>query len=89
VYAGNLPGRVGEHEHTRCPGCGRVLIERVGFRVLRCTLREGACPDCGRAIPGVWPSRDGSVRTHPVERGAGSSRARRDDPQGTPAAAPA
>ena len=21
VYAGNLPGRVGRWEHTRCPGC--------------------------------------------------------------------
>ncbi|HEU5393375.1 MAG TPA: AmmeMemoRadiSam system radical SAM enzyme, partial [Candidatus Methylomirabilis sp.] len=25
VYAGNLPGRVGQWEDTRCPGCGLVL----------------------------------------------------------------
>ncbi len=28
VYAGNLPGRVGEHEHTNCHGCGTRLISR-------------------------------------------------------------
>jgi pyruvate formate lyase activating enzyme len=54
VYAGNLPGQVGDREHTKCPGCGEVLIEREGFYVRRNTLRDGHCPGCGRAIPGVW-----------------------------------
>ena len=72
VYAGNLPGRVGELENTSCPGCGRVLIERVGFMVLRNALRDGSCPDCARPIPGAWACRDGSVRVHPVERGPAS-----------------
>jgi len=33
VYAGNLPGRTGEWEDTRCPGCGRTLLQRHGFMV--------------------------------------------------------
>jgi pyruvate formate lyase activating enzyme len=41
---------------TRCPGCGCVLIRRSGFRVLENRLtRDGACFQCGRGIPGVWP----------------------------------
>jgi hypothetical protein len=27
---------------------------RVGFQVLENTLKGGACPQCGRTIPGVW-----------------------------------
>ncbi len=54
VYAGNLPGRMGPWEDTRCPGCGTVLIRRVGFRVLENRLDAGACPRCRRQIPGVW-----------------------------------
>jgi pyruvate formate lyase activating enzyme len=54
VYAGNRPGETGDLEHTRCPGCRALLIERSGFRVLRNRLKAGACPDCGRAIPGRW-----------------------------------
>jgi len=54
VYAGNRPGETGDLEHTRCPGCGATLIERAGFRLLRNRLAAGACPDCGRAIPGRW-----------------------------------
>jgi pyruvate formate lyase activating enzyme len=54
VYAGNLPARVGRWEDTRCPGCGVPLVEREGFRVRRNRLVGGRCPDCARAIPGVW-----------------------------------
>lgn len=54
VYAGNLPGTVGECENTCCPRCGRTLIERQGFHVLQNHLRAGRCPDCGTVIPGVW-----------------------------------
>ena len=65
VYAGNLPGRVGQTESTFCPGCGGCLIARVGYTILENRLRDGICPDCDRRIPGVW-SRDG--RQTPVER---------------------
>jgi pyruvate formate lyase activating enzyme len=55
VYPGNLPGRVGEHEDTRCPSCSRTLVRRRGFRVLEDLLTPagGKCA-CGAAIPGVW-----------------------------------
>ncbi len=52
VYLGNVPGHPGES--TVCPGCGEVVIRRVGFRVIANALRGGACAGCGRAIPGVW-----------------------------------
>jgi pyruvate formate lyase activating enzyme len=54
VYAGNLPGRLGDWENTYCPSCRALLVERVGFRVLQNRLASGRCPDCRRAIPGVW-----------------------------------
>jgi pyruvate formate lyase activating enzyme len=54
VYAGNVPGRAGSLESTYCPGCGVLLIERVGFRVLANYLVAGACPRCQARIPGVW-----------------------------------
>ncbi len=54
VYAGNLPGRTREGESTRCPGCGKTLIERYGFRVISNRVKDGSCPDCGTGIPGRW-----------------------------------
>ena len=52
VYLGNVPGHPGEN--TVCPGCGEILIRRMGFRILEMGLVDGACPRCRRAIPGVW-----------------------------------
>ncbi|MBI4082640.1 MAG: AmmeMemoRadiSam system radical SAM enzyme [Candidatus Lambdaproteobacteria bacterium] len=57
VYAGNLPGRVGDGENTRCPQCGELLIERRGFRVLRQRLERGQCARCRAPIPGFWEPR--------------------------------
>jgi Pyruvate-formate lyase-activating enzyme len=55
VYAGNLPGRVGSLEDTRCPQCGTVLIRRHGFFSVESVLgTEGNCPNCGQKIPGIW-----------------------------------
>jgi len=55
VYAGNLPGRVGSLEDTRCPHCGSVLIRRRGFFSIENKIsKDGTCPDCGQVIPGVW-----------------------------------
>jgi len=55
VYAGNLPGQVGELEHTRCASCGETLIERRGYvvRAYRVTA-AGRCPSCDSPIPGRW-----------------------------------
>jgi pyruvate formate lyase activating enzyme len=60
VYAGNLPGRVGPWENTRCPGCGRALIERYGYQVQAYRITtEGKCPNCKKLIPGIWPAPEG------------------------------
>ena len=67
VYAGNLPGRVGRWENTRCPQCAATVIERSGFRIVRNRLRGGACPDCATPIPGRWDARvEGTTRTHGI-----------------------
>jgi pyruvate formate lyase activating enzyme len=52
VYVGNVPGHEGEH--TYCPACKQVVIERVGYRIIRMNLKDGKCSLCGKAIPGVW-----------------------------------
>ncbi len=52
VYTGNNPGQEGNH--TYCSGCGKKVIERLGFKVMRSLLSRGKCPDCGVQIPGVW-----------------------------------
>jgi len=52
VYLGNVPGHPGEN--TVCPGCGEVMIRRLGYQILENRLNGGACPDCKREIPGVW-----------------------------------
>jgi len=67
VYAGNIPGRTGEWENTRCPKCSFTVIERRGFRVIANRLAAGACPKCGTAIPGRWDaSVEGKTRTHGI-----------------------
>jgi len=54
VYAGNLPSHVGNWENTYCPGCNELLVDRAGYRIRAMRLRNGACPNCSRPIPGVW-----------------------------------
>ncbi len=52
VYVGNVPGHPGES--TYCPGCGKVLVHRLGMSVIENRITNGACPDCHRKIPGIW-----------------------------------
>jgi len=52
VYVGNVPGHGGEN--TNCPGCGREVISRVGYRVDAGRLKKGKCAICGTPIPGIW-----------------------------------
>jgi pyruvate formate lyase activating enzyme len=55
VYAGNLPGRVGDLEHTFCQNCGETLIARHGYLIQKYALdRGGNCPTCGTHLPGRW-----------------------------------
>jgi pyruvate formate lyase activating enzyme len=57
VYAGNLPGRVGDFENTRCHCCGTLVVERYGYFIKAYKLTaSGACPSCGTSIPGRWGS---------------------------------
>ena len=52
VYVGNVPGHPGNH--TYCPQCGKVVIERSGFFTVKISMKLGACAFCGRKIAGVW-----------------------------------
>jgi len=52
VYLGNVPGH--KYESTYCPGCGKALVERIGFQVRSNKIQKGRCPYCKTAIPGVW-----------------------------------
>ena len=54
VYAGNLPGRVNSYENTHCPACGKVVVERTGFRTRVVEIKDGLCAFCGARIPGIW-----------------------------------
>lgn len=54
VYPGNIPGSFGDREGTHCPTCEKLLVSRVGFRVLGNFIRNGRCPDCEAVIPGIW-----------------------------------
>jgi pyruvate formate lyase activating enzyme len=52
VYLGNVPGHPGEH--TVCPNCGTMLIQRAFLQLLRCNVTPGGhCPSCGQEIAGV------------------------------------
>ncbi len=55
IYAGNLPGSVGDLENTHCPKCHALLVARYGYHIRRYNLtREGCCPACSHPIPGRW-----------------------------------
>jgi len=50
VYLGNLWGH--PLEHTYCPGCGTVAVERYGFTIAGWNLDErNRCVACGHPIP--------------------------------------
>jgi pyruvate formate lyase activating enzyme len=52
AYIGNVGGHPGNH--TYCPACGEVVIQRVGFGVQAYHIEGGRCIFCGAPIPGVW-----------------------------------
>jgi len=63
VYAGNLPGRMGEYESTYCPACREKVIERYSFVIKDYRLTaQGDCPKCGTHIPGLWSAHPERVR---------------------------
>jgi len=50
VYLGNVPGA--KSESTFCYNCGRMLIERAGYRIIANNIDNSKCPDCGAEIAG-------------------------------------
>jgi pyruvate formate lyase activating enzyme len=67
VYAGNLPGQVGDLENTSCFNCKELLIERESYLVTGYHLTpKGCCPSCGASLPGRWdPEFKGQITSHP------------------------
>ncbi|MBD3224982.1 MAG: AmmeMemoRadiSam system radical SAM enzyme [Caldithrix sp.] len=52
VFIGNVPGHPAEH--TYCPSCGTLLIERIGFTIRSNHLNQNQCSQCGQEIAGIW-----------------------------------
>jgi len=51
-YIGNVIGHRGEN--TYCPYSGKLLIERMGFSVVKNLIKDGKCPCCNKPVPGMW-----------------------------------
>ena len=51
VYVGNVPGN--RSESTCCSGCGKLLIERAGYNIIRNTIKDSSCPDCNVPVAGI------------------------------------
>ena len=52
AYVGNVPDHPGNH--TYCPNCKKMIIERSGFFITTLKLKGGRCPYCRQKIAGVW-----------------------------------
>ena len=52
VYTSNIAPHAGNH--TYCHSCGKVIVKRMGFNVLKNNVNYGRCPYCSAIIPGVW-----------------------------------
>ncbi len=78
VYAGNLPGEVGDLENTRCAHCRELLIARCGYFIMGYRLTpEGNCPNCGASVPGRWARQfQGQITSLPFVPRAGTARDR-------------
>jgi len=54
VYLGNVWGHPAENTH--CHNCKKLLIERKGFYISQCNVKNAKCPYCGTKIPGRFSS---------------------------------
>lgn len=52
VYSGNVPGD--DAENTRCFHCGKLLIERCGFKIIGINLQKNKCSHCGIQLEGIF-----------------------------------
>ncbi len=48
VYPGNIPSP--DNEVTRCPSCGKIIIERSGFSVAEVHCSNGRCDFCNAEV---------------------------------------
>src|SRR5262245_20343758 len=67
VYAGNLPGEVGDLEDTRCSACRELLVGRYGYYIREYHVTpDGRCPSCRQTVPGRWSAQfDGQIAARP------------------------
>src|SRR5499427_678015 len=72
VYAGNLPGSVGDLEDTRCASCHELLIARYGYHIRDYRITpDGRCPACGARVPGRWSAAfGGQIASRPFIPGS-------------------
>jgi len=52
VYIGNVPGS--DAQHTYCPKCNKIVVERKGYIIINNNVVDGSCKYCGEKIDGVW-----------------------------------
>ena len=52
VYLGNCHGET----NTCCHYCGQLLIQRLGYRIVRHDIHESKCQQCGTPVAGVGVS---------------------------------
>ncbi len=53
VYIGNVFGH--KYESTYCPNCRRVLIKRIGYKIIENNITgDGKCKFCKTKIEGIW-----------------------------------
>jgi pyruvate formate lyase activating enzyme len=52
AYLGNVPGH--RANHTYCPTCGEMVVQRTGMTTLALNIVGDACTYCGAPIAGVW-----------------------------------
>ncbi|MCM8828588.1 MAG: AmmeMemoRadiSam system radical SAM enzyme [Candidatus Omnitrophica bacterium] len=52
VYIGNVYDN--PYEDTICPNCGKIIMDRKGFEILKNHIKNGKCEFCGTKIAGVW-----------------------------------
>jgi pyruvate formate lyase activating enzyme len=63
VYAGNIPGHVGEYESTFCPNCNQMVVRRTGYTIREYRLTaDGKCPNCNTKVAGLWPGKPNEVK---------------------------
>ena len=51
IYVGNIFGN--KYESTHCPSCKKIVIERLGYRIIRNNLEKNKC-QCGKEIKGKF-----------------------------------